>query len=69
MKDYSYLIGQTYRNGPDGVIRFKVTKVDSELPELVHYENLSTRRTGCAMAAFVQSAIDDEQKELKEMVA
>lgn len=54
MPDNSDLIGRLYKNGEDGVTRYKVTAVDREFPSLVHYENTLTGHTGCALADFVR---------------
>jgi hypothetical protein len=66
MSDNTDLIGKTFRNGHDGVMRYKVTSVDNEFPSLVHHENLTTGATGCAIGEFVRLAIIDEEAELNE---
>jgi hypothetical protein len=58
MQNNSDLIGKTYRNGEDGVIRYRVTAIDSEFPSLVHFENLLTQKTGCALADFVRPFLE-----------
>lgn len=58
MQNNSDLIGKTYKNGEDGVIRYKVTSIDSEFPSLVHAENLTTGAHVCALADFVRPYLD-----------
>ena len=63
MTDNQDLIGQTFRNGPDGVIRYTVMEVDPDDAKFVLYRNNTTGNEGWAIAAFVRLAIDDEKKE------
>ena len=54
MQTHEDLIGKVYRNGDDGVIRYRVTGFDGEFPSIVHTENLTTGATGCALADMVR---------------
>lgn len=50
------LIGKTYRNGDDGVTRYRIKGADEKF---VYAENLLTGKPVCAIADFVRPYLED----------
>ena len=53
------LIGKHFKNGEDGVIRYRVTEIDPENPSIVAIENTITKQRGHALATFVRPYLLD----------
>lgn len=56
--DNTDLIGQRYRNGPDGFM-YEVVRVCRDDPEFVQVGRVADRAPATALASFVRLAVED----------
>lgn len=60
--DNTDLVGQRYRNGPDG-FTYEVVRVCPGDPDFVQVGRIADRAPATALASFVRLAIADSQNE------
>lgn len=61
-KDNTDLVGQRYRNGPNG-FTYEVVRVCRDDPDFVQVGRVADRSSATALASFVRLAIADLQNE------